>query len=144
MTKGKTVLDLLKYVKTATKNFDLSEASIVVMWPSDRVTWPYMALQALHGLTWPYMALHGLTWPYTALHGLTRPYTAIHGLTWPNMALHGLNMALHGLRAKNKIENASWAITFSPFWTYRLSHKSVLTLFLLFSHVLGQVQRNFW
>ena len=31
MTKGKTVLDLLKYVKTATKNFDLSEASIVVM-----------------------------------------------------------------------------------------------------------------
>ena len=79
MTKGKTVSDLLKYVKTATINFDLSEASIVVMWPSDRVTeW--------HGLTWPYMALHGLTWPYMALHGLTWPYTALHGHTRPYMA----------------------------------------------------------
>ena len=32
MTKGKIVLELLKYAKSAIKNFDQSEASIVVMW----------------------------------------------------------------------------------------------------------------
>ena len=34
------VLDLLKYVKSATKNFDQSEASIVVMWlPKEASDW---------------------------------------------------------------------------------------------------------
>ena len=32
MTKGKVVLELLKYAKSAIKVFDQSEASIVVMW----------------------------------------------------------------------------------------------------------------
>ena len=32
MTKGKIVLELLKYAKSAIKNLDQSEASIVVMW----------------------------------------------------------------------------------------------------------------
>ena len=32
MTKGKMVLELLKYAKSAMKNFDQSGASIVVMW----------------------------------------------------------------------------------------------------------------
>ena len=34
MTKGKMVLELLIYAKSAMKNFDQSEASIVVMWLS--------------------------------------------------------------------------------------------------------------
>ena len=34
MTKGKMVLELLIYAKSAIKNFDQSEASIVVMWLS--------------------------------------------------------------------------------------------------------------
>jgi len=32
MTKGKMILELLKYAKSAIRNFDQSEASIVVMW----------------------------------------------------------------------------------------------------------------
>ena len=32
MTKGKIVLELIKYAKSAIRNFDQSEASIVVMW----------------------------------------------------------------------------------------------------------------
>ena len=32
MTKGKMILELLKYAKSVIKNFDQSEASIVVMW----------------------------------------------------------------------------------------------------------------
>ena len=32
MTKGKMILELLKYAKSVFKNFDQSEASIVVMW----------------------------------------------------------------------------------------------------------------
>ena len=34
MTKGKIVLELLKYAKSTVKNFDQSEASILVMWLS--------------------------------------------------------------------------------------------------------------
>ena len=40
MTRGKKVLDSLKYVKSAMKNFDQSEASIVVMWlPKEASDW---------------------------------------------------------------------------------------------------------
>ena len=34
MTKGKIVLELVKYAKSAVKNFHQSEASILVMWLS--------------------------------------------------------------------------------------------------------------
>ena len=34
MTKGKIVLELVKYAKSAVRKFDQSEASIVVMWLS--------------------------------------------------------------------------------------------------------------
>ena len=40
MTKGKMVLELLIYAKSAMKNFDQSEASILVMWlPKEASDW---------------------------------------------------------------------------------------------------------
>ena len=42
MTKGKMILELLKYAKSAMKNFDQSEASIVVMWHVNSEHWTLM------------------------------------------------------------------------------------------------------
>ena len=52
MTKGKTVLYLLKYVKYAVKNFDQSEASIVVMWlPMEASDWSKFFIADLTNLS---------------------------------------------------------------------------------------------
>ena len=43
-----------------------------------------MAIQAIRGDTWQYMAMYGL---YMAIHANTWLYMIVHGNTWLNIAI---------------------------------------------------------